>query len=163
MHDELGIEMPQDCDPREWVLCMLRRFDRAHAKAGYMLTELPWRPETEMRAIGDAQAAAYRGKCAFLELLYRLDDPPAIAVVLEGGIVQDVVADRPVHLHDFLVIDYDIHGMEPSDISLVAQEDGSQAEAYVYSVGALGRATIDLRNIVGLLPDEEDGDDVVAE
>lgn len=58
-----------------------------------------------------------------------------IAVVMDGGIVQTVVADHPGFLHlDVIVIDYDTEGVEDESLSRIAQGDGSYVEAYTYSM-----------------------------
>lgn len=73
---------------------------------------------------------------------------PTLAVVLEGGIVQSVVSDRPseIDLFDLLVIDYDTDGADEQDLVGVTQRNGSVVEARVYSPD-IERDTIDLENI----------------
>lgn len=74
--------------------------------------------------------------------------PPYLAVVLEGGVVQSVVSDRPEELHaELMVIDYDSQGMDEQDLSQIPQSDGEMAQAWVYSPD-LDKATIDLDGII---------------
>ena len=54
-----------------------------------------------------------------------------LAVVLEGGIVQSVIADQPDAAPAVAIIDYDIDGQEPEALSLITQSDGSQSKAYI--------------------------------
>ncbi|BAU49607.1 hypothetical protein SVA_3059 [Sulfurifustis variabilis] len=54
-----------------------------------------------------------------------------VAVVLEGGIVQSVVADRPEDI-EVAVIDYDADGCDESEIARLTQPDGSTSDAWVY-------------------------------
>lgn len=54
-----------------------------------------------------------------------------VAVVLEGGIVQSVVADRPEDI-EVAVIDYDADGCDESKIVRLTQPDGSTSDAWVY-------------------------------
>ncbi len=60
---------------------------------------------------------------------------PTIAIILEGGVVQDVVSDEPKAasslIEDIIIIDYDAKG--PDSNATVRQDDGSDAEAWVYS------------------------------
>jgi hypothetical protein len=58
-----------------------------------------------------------------------------MAVVLEGGIVQSIIADQPDRLPDnILVIDYDNDGWEEDDLAPIVQDNGSQALAHVYQI-----------------------------
>lgn len=58
-----------------------------------------------------------------------------MAVVLEGGIVQSIVATEPSMLPDnILVIDYDRDGWEDDDLSPVVQNKGMEALAHVYQI-----------------------------
>ena len=54
-----------------------------------------------------------------------------LAVVLEGGIVQAVIADRPDAAPDVAVVDYDTDGYEPDELRHISQSDGSQSIALV--------------------------------
>lgn len=79
-------------------------------------------------------------------------DPPQLAVVLEGGVVQSIVSDRPDEVNaDVMVIDYDTEGSDEEGKSYVRQDDGSYAEAWVYSHG-IGKATIGLDDILDAEP-----------
>lgn len=81
-------------------------------------------------------------------------DPPQVAVVLEGGVVQSIVSDRPDEVNaDVVIIDYDTDGMEDEYKSYVRQDSGTYAEANVYSLG-VGKAAIGLDDIVDEQPVE---------
>ena len=54
-----------------------------------------------------------------------------LAVVMEGGIVQAVVADQPDVAPDVAVVDYDTDGYEPDELCHISQSDGSQSIALV--------------------------------
>lgn len=54
-----------------------------------------------------------------------------IAIVLEGGIVQAVIADQPEAAPAVAVVDYDIEGQSPEDLCDITQSDGSRSKAYV--------------------------------
>lgn len=53
------------------------------------------------------------------------------AIVIEGGIVQAVVTDRPDIAPSVAVIDYDTEGFEPEDLHHITQSDGSKVKALV--------------------------------
>lgn len=69
-------------------------------------------------------------------------DRPFLAVVLEGGLVQGVVSDRPDYFkgQDVMVIDYDT---SDDDTIEVPQGDGTVVDAYVSGYGVT-LAAIDL-------------------
>ena len=54
-----------------------------------------------------------------------------LVVVLEGGIVQAVIADQPDTAPDVAVVDYDTDGYEPDEQRPITQSDGSQSLALV--------------------------------
>lgn len=55
-----------------------------------------------------------------------------IYVVVEGGIVQDVVSDDPAHVGlQYTMIDYDVEGADVDDLRLIRQSDGEAVPAYV--------------------------------
>lgn len=58
---------------------------------------------------------------------------PKLAIILEGGLVQCVISDRPELFagFDVCVIDYDSEGADDDEIFLVRQGDGSREEACV--------------------------------
>ncbi|MNP09310.1 hypothetical protein D3C76_1014120 [compost metagenome] len=49
-----------------------------------------------------------------------------IVIVLEGGLVQNIVAEEPVEV---LVIDYDAEGADEDEITAVPQDNGGTADA----------------------------------
>lgn len=73
--------------------------------------------------------------------------PPKIAVVLEGGLVQDIVSDRPndVQPLTFMVIDYDTEGAE-DDEKVTVEGPDETAEACSRFIG-LDEAVIDLQAV----------------
>ena len=77
--------------------------------------------------------------------------PPTVAVVLEGGLVQCLTADRP---HDvpsvtFVIIDYDTEGSSEDTVE-VPQGNGDLAAAFV-RVEKPGQAAIDLDAVLAQL------------
>ena len=54
-----------------------------------------------------------------------------LAVVLEGGIVQAVIADQPDTAPAVAVLDYDTDGYESEELCSITQSDGSQSNALV--------------------------------
>ena len=77
--------------------------------------------------------------------------PPTVAVVLEGGLVQCLTADRP---HDvpsvtFVIIDYDTEGSTEDTVE-VPQGNGDLAAAFA-RVEKPGQATIDLVAVLAQL------------
>lgn len=54
--------------------------------------------------------------------------PALICVTLEGGLVQDVCADRPISAR-VLVIDYDTEGADQGELVEIPQDDGTVAKA----------------------------------
>lgn len=70
---------------------------------------------------------------------------PRLAIILEGGIVQDVVSDHPdlIKLESLYVIDYDTEGADVDDLLPVPQGGGGTADAAIYQPN-ITRAEIDL-------------------
>jgi hypothetical protein len=54
-----------------------------------------------------------------------------LAVVLEGGIVQAVIADQSDVAPAVAVVDYDTDGYESEELCFITQSDGSQSQALV--------------------------------
>jgi hypothetical protein len=77
-----------------------------------------------------------------------MDKLKTVAIIIEGGLVQDIVSDDPAMFRDvdFLVIDYDTEGAEPEDVYDLAQPSGGTATAFVGWRGVT-RARIDLDQI----------------
>lgn len=72
---------------------------------------------------------------------------PEVSIILEGGIVQDVVtADERILGMPYRVIDYDTDGADEADLYGIPQEDGSLSDAYVGG-GSVSLATINLAGI----------------
>ncbi len=69
-----------------------------------------------------------------------------LVVVIEGGLVQTVVADRPEAAPAVAVIDYDAEGFEPEDLRHITQSDGSKAKALVVE-HCVESAAIDLDEV----------------
>jgi arsenate reductase-like glutaredoxin family protein len=69
-----------------------------------------------------------------------------LAVVIEGGLVQAVIADRPEAAPAVAVIDYDTEGFEVEDLRDIAQSDGSKAKALVVE-HCVESASVDLDDV----------------
>ncbi len=54
-----------------------------------------------------------------------------LAVVLEGGIVQSVIADQPDTAPSVAVVDYEVDGYESDELCHIMQSDGKQSKALV--------------------------------
>ena len=77
--------------------------------------------------------------------------PPTVAVVLEGGLVQCLTADRPHALPPvtFVIIDYDTEGSTDDTVE-VPQGNGDLVAAFV-RVEKPGQAAIDLDAVLAQL------------
>lgn len=55
----------------------------------------------------------------------------AIAIHLDGGIIQSVglIEGEPI---DVLIIDYDVDGMDPDDLTEVPQSPNTSQEAFIH-------------------------------
>lgn len=51
-----------------------------------------------------------------------------IAIIMEGGLIQDILADEEV---DITIIDYDTEGAEEEDLTAVPKKDGRSVEAFI--------------------------------
>jgi hypothetical protein len=56
-----------------------------------------------------------------------------LAIIVEGGVVQNVVQENPENpvLEDLILIDYDSEGVDAEELSLVRQDDRTWSEAIV--------------------------------
>ena len=81
-----------------------------------------------------------------------------IAVILENGFVQNICSETPEALADveIMVINYDTEDADLEDLSLVPQEDGTDAEAVV-SFQSIDRAAISLSDIRPVPPPRRPG------
>lgn len=81
--------------------------------------------------------------------------PPKVAVVLDGGLVQCLTADRPKDVKPitFMVIDYDTDGATPEETVKIPQGNGEISEAFA-RVEVLGQAEIDLDAVLKQLKEE---------
>jgi hypothetical protein len=72
---------------------------------------------------------------------------PSLAIIMEGGVVQDVVTDMPeaFDLQRFVIIDYDTDGAD--EVMLVPQSTGTESEALVTDLPNPTLATIPLDEI----------------
>ena len=68
-----------------------------------------------------------------------------LAIVMDGGIIQDIVSNVPGFFDDIeiTVIDYDIDGAGDDECQTIIQSDESEADAFV-SVRGVTLATIQL-------------------
>ena len=56
-----------------------------------------------------------------------------IAIIMEGGLIQNIFADEEV---DITIVDYDTEGADEEDLTEVLQNDGTSVEAFIYySIG----------------------------
>jgi hypothetical protein len=70
-----------------------------------------------------------------------------LAIVVEGGIVQDIVTDEPELLNEPVVlIDYDTEGAYESELIRVPSDDARICDAYA-NVEHIARAGIDLLTV----------------
>lgn len=70
------------------------------------------------------------------------------AVVLSGGLVQDIITDDPKEVGtEFIVIDYDTDGADDSDLDRIDFLDGDDALAYVHLTWA-ERSNIKIATLV---------------
>ena len=70
------------------------------------------------------------------QIIEFLDRPaPKVAVVLEGGLVQDIVSDRPEEVvATSMVVDYDIkHVDDESDLLTVRNNDGTTEKVFAHT------------------------------
>ena len=51
-----------------------------------------------------------------------------IAIIMEGGIIQDILADEEVSI---MIIDYDTEDAEEEDLTEVPQDDGTSVKAFI--------------------------------
>lgn len=67
----------------------------------------------------------------------RHHEPPTVAVILEGGLVQCIVSDRPndIQSMNLMVLDYDTEGADEEELLQVPQKDGSISTATGRYVG----------------------------
>lgn len=70
-----------------------------------------------------------------------------IAVVLEGGLIQAIIADDPTNL-SVICIDYDTEGCDEDELTQVKQSDGSFSLA-TCTHECVSEATIDLDSVFG--------------
>jgi len=61
----------------------------------------------------------------------RRQEPPTVVVILEGGLVQCIVSDRPNDIQpmNLMVLDYDTEGADEEELLQVPQKDGSVSTA----------------------------------
>ena len=51
-----------------------------------------------------------------------------IAIIMEGGIIQNILADEEVYI---TIVDYDTEDAEEEDLTEVPQNDGTSVEAFI--------------------------------
>ena len=69
-----------------------------------------------------------------------------LAVLMEGGIVQAVIADQPEAAPAVAIVDYDTDGAEGDELQHITQSDGNKSEALVIE-HYVERAAIDLDEV----------------
>lgn len=79
----------------------------------------------------------------------RTNEPPTVAIILEGALVQCVVSDRPTAIQpiNLLVIDYDTDGVDEEWLLRVPQKDGCISTATGRYEG-FNKAEIDLAAVM---------------
>jgi hypothetical protein len=83
-----------------------------------------------------------------------------LAIVLQGGVVQSVVATVPLPDVDLLVIDYDTEGVDPDRLMSVPQADGALSDATAGFLN-LEYPRIDLAAVVAQVMRRADSGDCV--
>ena len=108
--------------PRRWSDCLLvEAYRRGEARGGSIdWGDLDEAYQAALRATGSSSDGS--------------NPSPAcerLVVVMEGGIVQAVIANQPDTAPDIAVVDYDTDGYEPNELRPITQSDGSQSLALV--------------------------------
>jgi hypothetical protein len=77
------------------------------------------------------------------------DKTPPLAIVLEGGLVQDVLTANPKMFGDVVVIDYDTEGADDDEITKVPQGKGKckDCDAIVH-LPEIGKPKIDIAETI---------------
>lgn len=91
------------------------------------------------------------------QIIETLDRPaPKVAVILDGGLVQDIVSDRPDDVAaTFMVVDYDTkHVDDDSDLFDIPQGDETVAKAFAHTEQVC-QSGIDLNSLLADLSNRE--------
>jgi hypothetical protein len=85
-------------------------------------------------------------------------DPPVLGIVLDGGLISDVISDQPAAFAGvrIVAIDYDVTDDHPQ-LAKVPQSDGSEEDAYVCE-WEIDQAKVDLAAVMASI-DAGDGDE----
>lgn len=98
-----------------------------------------WRSEGhehDIATCGDTLAPLNEGEIdAMCERLNMASQFPRLAIIVEGGVVQDIVCDRPEMVAACYVIDYDTDDGDAEHLTGVPQQDASDAPAYISDHG----------------------------
>ncbi|MEX2389231.1 MAG: hypothetical protein WD534_15240 [Phycisphaeraceae bacterium] len=75
---------------------------------------------------------------------------PILGIVIEGGLVQDVVCDRPEHLRDvqLVILDYDVDGIPDDELHAVHHEHGTPAHKAAVRLIEIEQARVDLPTLL---------------
>ena len=108
-------------------------YNDGFADGGNELQTLKEAARALLDAFGGLAPDYLRDKAAALENALAGDHRPplVIGITMEGGIVQDIFANRSAPGIMVRIVDYDTDGADEADLSNVRQTDGSISEAFV--------------------------------
>ena len=73
---------------------------------------------------------------------------PTLVIVLEGGVIQDIVSNAPDSFDNIVVIDYDTDGADPAELTDVPQGDHYPDQpAHVWQTAA-SMSGIDITEVI---------------
>jgi hypothetical protein len=77
-----------------------------------------------------------------------MDKQPIVMIRIEGGVVQGIFADQPVRA---FIIDYDIDGSTPEELTAIPQDEGwtEDACAWEAKVDVMPETVAELVTVIG--------------